>query len=117
MKIFMVHEDPWHAGNPYIYTLIEGIKRSHPDCEIGWGRELFWSDDIYSFDIVHFHWPQTFMGKDSHSEADLLRHIEKMKSAVLIYMQTAGLKKAKAGTFNLSIGTKPKGSPILFPFQ
>lgn len=80
MKIFMVHEDPWHAGNPYIYTLIEGIKRSYPDCEIGWGRELFWSDAIYSFDIVHFHWPQTFMGKDSHSDADLLRHIVKMKS-------------------------------------
>ena len=80
MKIFMVHEDPWHAGNPYIYTLIEGIKRSYPDCEIGWGRELFWSDDIYSFNIVHFHWPQTFMGKDSHSDADLLRHIVKMKS-------------------------------------
>ena len=81
MKVFMVHEDPWHAGNPYIYTLIEGLQRSHPDCEIGWGRELFWSDDIYSFDIVHFHWPQTFMGKDSHSETDLLHHIERMKSS------------------------------------
>ena len=81
MKVFMVHEDPWNAGNPYIYTLIEGIQRSHPDCEIGWGRELFWSDDIYSFNIVHFHWPQTFMGKDSHSETDLLHHIERMKSS------------------------------------
>lgn len=36
------------------------------------------------------------------------KNIEKMKSAVLIYMQTAGLKKAKAGTFNLSIGTSEK---------
>ncbi len=80
MKVFMVHEDPWHAGNPYIYTLIEGIQKSHSDCEISWGREKFWSEDIFSFDIVHFHWPQTFMGRDSHSEDDLLHHIEKMKS-------------------------------------
>jgi len=80
MKVFMVHEDPWHAGNPYIYTLIEGLQKSHHDCEISWGRELFWSDDIFSFNIVHFHWPQTFMGKDPHTENDFLHHIEKIKS-------------------------------------
>ena len=55
MKVFMVHEDPWHAGNPYIYTLIEGIQQSHPDCELAWGRDPFWSEDIYTYDIVHFH--------------------------------------------------------------
>ena len=80
MKIFMVHEDPWNAGNPYIYTLIEGIQTSHKDCDVVWGRERFWSDEIFSYDIVHFHWPQTFMGKDPHSQADFLHHIEKMKS-------------------------------------
>lgn len=80
MKVFVVHEDPWNAGNPYIYTLIEGILKSHPDCEIFWGREAFWSETIYSFDIVHFHWPQAFMGHDSHSESDLLHHIERMKT-------------------------------------
>ncbi|QVJ80720.1 hypothetical protein SAMN04487826_0775 [Prevotella sp. khp1] len=81
MKVFMVHEDPWNAGNPFIYTLIEGIKKSHPECGMGWGRENFWSDEILSYDIVHFHWPQTFMGKDPHTETDLLRHIENMKSS------------------------------------
>lgn len=81
MKVFMVHEDPWHAGNPYIYTLIEEFQKSHSDCELSWGREMFWSDEIFSFNIVHFHWPQTFMGKDSHSEDDLIHHIEDMKAA------------------------------------
>ena len=81
MKIFMVHEDPWHAGNPYIYTLIEGLKNNHSDCELGWGRESFWSDDIFTFDVVHFHWPHTFMGHDSHSEEEFKSHIEKMKAA------------------------------------
>ena len=36
------------------------------------------------------------------------KNIEKMKSAVLLYMQTAGFKKTKAGTFNLSIGISEK---------
>ena len=80
MKVFMVHEDPWNAGNPYIYTLIEGIQKSHQDCNVAWGRDRFWSDEIFSYDIVHFHWPQTFMGKDPHSQADFLHHIERMKS-------------------------------------
>lgn len=81
MKVFMVHENPWDAGNPYIYTLIEGIRQLHQDCTFFWGREDFWSDEILSFDIVHFHWPQAFMGKDNHTENDLRLHIDKMKNA------------------------------------
>jgi len=88
MKIFMVHEDPWHAGNPYIYTLIEQIRKVHPECEIAWGRERFWSQDIFSFDIVHFQWPQAFMAYDSHTEQMLLRHVEQMKAAGIRIVST-----------------------------
>lgn len=35
-------------------------------------------------------------------------NIEKMKSAILMFMLSAGIKKTKAGTFNLSIGTSEK---------
>lgn len=35
-------------------------------------------------------------------------NIEKMKSAVLMFMLSAGIKRTKAGTFNLSIGTAEK---------
>lgn len=76
----MVHEDPWHAGNPYIFTLIEEIKRQQPECIVSWGRDLFWSDEIFNYDIVHFHWPQAFMAGDRHTEDDFLHHIERMKS-------------------------------------
>ncbi len=88
MRIFMVHEDPWHAGNPYIYTLIEGLRLLYPDCEISCGRDPFWSDEIFSFDIVHFHWPQTFMGKDSHTEKDLEKHLERIKGKGLRIVAT-----------------------------
>lgn len=79
MKIFFAHEDPWNAGNPYIYTLIEAIRETHPDCQIAWGRPLFWSDEIFSFDIVHFQWTQSFI-TSNHTESELRSHIEKMKS-------------------------------------
>ena len=35
-------------------------------------------------------------------------NIEKMRSAVLMFMMASGIKKAKAGTFNLSVGTSEK---------
>ncbi|MBQ3629711.1 MAG: hypothetical protein II949_00565 [Prevotella sp.] len=81
MKIFMVHEDLRKAGNPYIITLINGLQKAHPDCEIASGRDAFWSDDIFTFDVVHFHWAQAFMYGDPHTDAELLHHIEKLKAA------------------------------------
>lgn len=81
MRVFMVHEDPWHSGSPYITTFMDTLGSTHPDCEMGWGRERFWSDDIFTFDIVHFHYPSAFISYDTHNESDLLHHIERMKSA------------------------------------
>ena len=75
----MVHENPWYAGNPYIYTLIEGLWNLNPEIIVAWGRDLFWNDRIFSYDIVHFHWPQAFMNGDRHSETELRLHIEEMK--------------------------------------
>lgn len=75
MKIFMVHQNPWNAGNPYISSLIEEIQHQHPDITISWGRNQFWDETIFSYDIVHFHWPHTFMPNDRHSEEDLRQHL------------------------------------------
>lgn len=71
MKVFIVHEDIYNAGNPYIYTLVEGIQKLDNSVTFGYGREDFWSDNIYTYDIVHFQWPQAFMAGDSHSCSDL----------------------------------------------
>ena len=81
MKVLMVHENPWKAGNPYISTLIDAIQQLHPDCHMAWGRDAFWSDDALTYDIVHFHWPQTFMGRDPHSEEQFQQHIDRMRAA------------------------------------
>lgn len=81
MKVLMVHENPWKAGNPYISTLIDAIQQLHPDCHMAWGRDAFWSDDALTYDIIHFHWPQTFMGRDPHSEEQFQQHIDRMRAA------------------------------------
>lgn len=80
MKIFIVHEDIYHAGNPYIYTLVEEIKKISSKVEIDYGREGFWNETIFNYDIVHFQWPQAFMAGDSHQTSDLENHIKRLKS-------------------------------------
>lgn len=80
MKIFIVHEDIYNAGNPYIYTLVEGIKKIAPEVEFGYGRDNFWSDELFSYDIVHFHWPQAFMSGDAHSCDELEIRLKNLHS-------------------------------------
>ena len=69
MKIFIAHEDPWNAGNPYIYTLIESIQKRFFDVSFGWGWNSFWEDGIYEYDAVHFQWPQAYMSQASKDSA------------------------------------------------
>ena len=61
MRVFIAHEDIYHAGNPYIFTLVESVLSRHNDIEFGWGWKEFWSDEIYMYDVVHFQWPQAYM--------------------------------------------------------
>lgn len=75
MKIFIAHEDPWNAGNPYIFTLIESIQKSHPDVRFGWGWKSFWDEDIWEYDAVHFQWPQAYMSQAPKEKAyDMLKN-------------------------------------------
>ena len=53
-----------------IYTLIEEHKLLYPDDIISWGKDEFWSDNIFSYDIVHFHWPQAYMSQCKQSESN-----------------------------------------------
>lgn len=78
MRIFIVHEDIYNAGNPYIYTLVEGIIKIDPKIYFGYGRGTFWNDELYSYDIVHFHWPQAFMNGDTHELVDLVGRLNEL---------------------------------------
>lgn len=90
MKIYIAHENPYNAGNPYIYTLMDSISQMHPDIEWGWGNESFWDDAIFSYDIVHFQWPQAFMASDHnvHSMQELRDRIYKLKAKGILIFAT-----------------------------
>lgn len=82
MKIFIVHKDIYNAGNPYIYTLKDEIERVHNDVIFKWGEEIFWSEELLEFDIVHFHWPAAFLDCDTkhHSIDDFKNQLLKAKN-------------------------------------
>lgn len=66
MRVFIVHKDIYDAGNPYIYTLKESIEKNHPNVLFSWGEDIFWSDKLFEYDIIHFHWPAAFLDCDEH---------------------------------------------------
>ena len=69
MRVFFVHEDIYHAGNPYIYTLADSMHQQFADFEFSYGWDAFWNEEVFQFDIVHFQWPQAFMQPIPKEEA------------------------------------------------
>lgn len=66
MKVFLVHENIYNAGTPYIYTLKENIEKMHSNVLFKWGMDEFWSNNLYEYDIIHFQFPAAFMANDNH---------------------------------------------------
>ena len=56
MIIYQVVPDPYHLPNPYVRTLIDSLKEQFNDITINYGLELFWTDELYKQNIIHFHW-------------------------------------------------------------
>lgn len=71
MKILYPHDDPWNATNPYIRTLIDGLKKAYSDFEYGFNTETFWTDALFDYDIVHIMWPQgLLLGRYTSAEVE-----------------------------------------------
>lgn len=71
MKILFAEKDPLLHPNPYLVTFVNAI------CEVGrntvkvdWGKERFWSEEVFQYDIVHIMWPQFLL--QGRSAEDLL---------------------------------------------
>jgi len=96
MRIFIAHEDPWRAGNPYIYTLMETIQGNYPDVVFGWGWNPFWSDMIFAYDAVHFQWPQAYFS-----------HLQKERAAQLVENRIKELKQNGIKIFATCHDLKP----------
>lgn len=54
-------EDPHQDKNPYVYVITDAIKRSHPDVKFEFGYDIFWTNHLFDFDVVHIMWPEIFL--------------------------------------------------------
>ena len=58
MKILFATDNPYQQLNPYVSTLINGLKIIDEKITCDWGRDVFWSDKALTYDIVHIMWPE-----------------------------------------------------------
>ena len=69
MKVFQLFDDPYsQIANPYIATLMEGVRSLSKDVSFGYGKSVFMSDDIFGYDIIPIHWPDVFFNASSTKE-------------------------------------------------
>lgn len=62
MKIFQLFRDPYSPNeNPYIATLMDGVKAYDNEVEFGYGLAEFWDGRVLEYDILHIHWPQVML--------------------------------------------------------
>ena len=119
MKIFITHENPYSSGNPYMYTLMDCICRSHPDVQFGWGTDVFWRDHILSYDIIHFHWSQVFMnsGIKKHTLEELRERLEFLKKRGIKIVSTCHDLQAHYSDcvkFSDALGIVYENSEVIF---
>lgn len=65
--------DSARTSNPYVYTLVNELKRQNVDAKMNSGD--FWSNNTY--DIIHFQWPEAIYDwnkKVTSEQIDLLRN-------------------------------------------
>ena len=63
MKVFQLVDNPYKSLNPYVAVLMDGIKSISDEVEFGYGINDFWNGDIFSFDVLHIHWPDEAFGR------------------------------------------------------
>lgn len=69
MKILFVNPIPnYNRDNPYIYTLVKGLKNE--GCVVDCGLDLFWNN-YEEYDIIHFQWPESIFNWETVKNEDI----------------------------------------------
>lgn len=76
MRVYqMVNQPENPSKNPYVYTLMTGIREYDESFEWGAGVDVFWKEEVLTYDIIHIQWPSTVIEKNSERKlADLYRN-------------------------------------------
>ena len=80
MKIYFVVQKPTkQMFNHYIASLGNALQRQ--GCEVAYGPEILWTDEVFDFDVIHLQWPEGIFGLEGHqvTGSELTRMEERLK--------------------------------------
>lgn len=80
MKIYFALNEN-ECFNPYVSVLIERLKEIDSSLDIISGISTFWSDEIFTCDIIHVHWPDLLLKNTEKSTIELKDRLQNLKSA------------------------------------
>ena len=101
MKIYQAVPNPYATVNQYVVTLMEEICRNHPEIQWGWGIDIFWSDEIFKYDIVHIQWPNTLLYNEKNADDVYERLCELRRNHVLIVATCHNLEPHYCSNINI----------------
>ena len=71
IPLFKGDSDIHRMWNPYVYTFMDCISVSYSDIEFSFNADIFTTNEIFAFDIIHIMWPNIFF---SIRNAETFRH-------------------------------------------
>ena len=97
MKVyFVVCEPSERMFNHFVPSLGNALQKQ--GCEVVYGLERLWTDEVYDCDIVHFQWPEFVFGnqKKEFSDNDITRMSHRLtqlkEKGIKIFVQVHNLK-------------------------
>ena len=87
MKIYQAVPNPYTTVNQYVVTLMEEIAKNHLEIHWGYGIEIFWSDEIFKYDIIHIQWPNMLLHAGKSSD-DIDKRLNDLKRKNIIIVAT-----------------------------
>lgn len=97
MKVYFVVPEPSERMfNHFVPSLGNALQQQ--GCEVVYGLERLWTDEVYDFDIVHFQWPEYIWGpqKRVFTDNDITRLSHRLaqlkEKGVRLFVQVHNLK-------------------------
>ena len=97
MKVYFVVKEPSERTiNHFVSSLGNALQEQ--GCDVVYGLERLWTDEVFDCDIVHFQWPEGIFGLFGHkvTEEELLRMEKRLmllkEKGIKIFVQIHNLK-------------------------
>ena len=97
MKVYFVVKEPYERTiNHFVSSLGNALQKQ--GCEVVYGLERLWADDVFNCDIIHFQWPEYVWGsqKKEFSDNDITRISHRLaqlkEKGIKVFVQVHNLK-------------------------